>query len=217
MRVASDPVAGTVEGEGVGAPIAPRRVGRGTGNKEASEEHRIARGGLDRGGHETVDVPFEPDAKGSGIQPRVIDGALQVTPLDETNTSICQDPRRRWKACNSTGSALCFAISSSPNSWCQGVRLPSCAAFMSSFEWYLMMSGEPMSWRTTASIFSEWRIRSMVGHTSSLCMSCRIRRTSSRSCPRHMRSVLQPRVVTGLALGDRKRRHLLVKILGLAL
>ena len=35
--------------------------------------------------------------------------------------------------------------------------------------------------------------------------------------PRHVRSVLQPRVVTGLTFGDRKRRHLLVKILGLAL
>ena len=35
MRAASDPVAGTVEGEGVGAPIAPRRVGRGPVDDEA--------------------------------------------------------------------------------------------------------------------------------------------------------------------------------------
>ena len=36
--------------------------------------------------------------------------------------------------------------------------------------------------------------------------------------PRHVRSVAipQPRVVTGFTLGDRKRRHLLVQILGLA-
>ena len=90
MRAASDPVAGTVEGEGVGAPIAPRRVERGTVNDEASEEHRIARRGLDRGGREAVDVPFEPDAKRSGIQPRMIDGALQVTPVDEANASIAK-------------------------------------------------------------------------------------------------------------------------------
>ena len=57
----------------------------------------------------------------------------------------------------------------------------------------------------------------MVEHTSSLCMSCRIRRTSSRSSHDTCAPFSSRAWWTGLALGDRKRRHLLVKILGLAL
>ena len=86
---------------------------------------------------------------------------------------------------------------------------------MSSFEWYLMMSGDPMSWRNHGQ-----HLLGMEDPIDGRAHQLAVHELSDTAdvvtlLPGHVRSVLQPRVETGLALGDRMRRHLLVKIVGL--